>query len=256
MRGINKCPMWEIKNPTIQKAKLDFTSSEQGFVEVSQLVTDNVVLMNALELMEFEEDRVQLLICDHCGIVHCKSGDWISFRKSGNYILLIPAFEDMKDDEWNKTEYTPPRYFKKEGAPYFIVQTYEEFQREFSDFPATQNIKNLKMCEAMRLAQSRMPLRIFGQSPNLDVRQDKFKYVIASSEGEANEQLQRIEKILRDNYENNSAANIRLPLSEEEIIYLFIDVPEFSDWQALIRTGKDYHLLLDEEFVVEEDLTQ
>lgn len=248
--------MWEIKNPTIQKAKLDFTSSGQGFCEVSQLVSDWVVVMNALELMDFDEDKVQLLICDQCGIVHCQSGNWVCFRKSGKFILLIPAFEDMEDDEWSKTEYAPPRYFEKEGIPYFTVQTYEKLRKDFSDFPAMENIKNLKIREAMRLVQSQIPLRLFGEPPKIDVRPDKFEYVVASSEGEAKEHLQRIEQLLRQDYENNSPAIIRYPFSDEEIICLFIDVAEFTDWQALIRAGADYYLLLNEEFVIEEESTQ
>ena len=248
--------MWEIKNPTIQKARLDFTSSEQGFCEVSQLVSDGVVVMNALEFMDFDEDRVQLLICSHCGTIGCQSGNWVSFRKSGKFILLIPAFEDMEDDEWSKTEYSPPKYFKKEGIPYFTIQTYEKLGKDFPDFPAIEDIKNLKMREAMRLVQSQIPLHIFGEPPKIDVRPDKFEYVIASSEGEVKEHLQRIEQILRQNYENISPAIIRYPFSDEEIICLFIDVAEFTDWQALIRAGEDCHLLLNEEFVIEEELTQ
>jgi hypothetical protein len=110
------------------------------------------------------------------------------------------------------------------------------------------------MSEAMRLAQDKMPLRIFGMSPEINVRTDKFRYIIASSDGEAKEKLQKIETILRENYENNSPAKIRRPAADEEIIYLFVDVAEFTDWQALVKNNSDYKLLLEEKFVIEEEL--
>lgn len=245
--------MWEIKNLTIQKTKLDFTSSEQGFLEVSQLIAEGVVLMNAIELMEFDEDIIQVLICDHCGTVGCQSGNWVSFRKSGNYILLIPAFEEMEDN-WSKTEYSPPKYFKKEGTPYFTFQVYESLIMEFSRFPRINEIKNLKMSEAMRLAQYKMPLRIFGEPPEISLQRDKIKYIVASSEGEPETHLQNIEEILRQNYKSSSSAKIRYPLPDEETIYLFIDIAEFTDWKALVKSNSNYRLFLEEEFVVEEEI--
>lgn len=244
--------MWEIKNPIIQKSKLDFTSSRQGFYEVSQLVFDGIILMNALELMEFDGDEVQLLICDSCGTINCESGNWVSFRKSGDYILLIPAFEQMEDDEWSKTQFSPPRYLKKEGTPFFDLQVYENLRKQLPDFPKTDEIKNLKMQEAMRLTQQNIPLRIFGEPSQINVRHDKFKNITASSEETVDEQLKRIEEILRKNYQNNSPARLRRPSLDEEIIYLFIDINEFTDWQALIKTNSGYFLMLEEEFLIEE----
>jgi hypothetical protein len=98
-----------------------------------------------------------------------------------------------------------------------------------------------------------MPLRIFGEPPEINARQDKFGYVIASSDGEAKESLQKIEEILRQNCKNNSPAKIRRPAANEEIIYLFLDAAEFTDWQALVKNNSDYKLLLEEKFVIEEE---
>jgi hypothetical protein len=246
--------VWEIKNPTIQKSELDFTSSEQGFCEVSRLVADGVVLMNAIELMEFDEDEVQLLICNQCGVVRCQSGNWVNFRKSGDFILLIPAFEMMEGDAWSRTEYAPPQYFKKQGTPYFEPETYENLRRRISRFPAIEKIKTLEMGEAMRLAQDKMPLRIFGEPPEINVRPDKFGYIIAASDGEPEENLQKIEEILRQNYKNSSPAKIRpaAAAEDEEIIHLFVDAFEFTGWQALVKNSSGYKLLLEEKFVIEE----
>lgn len=248
--------MWEIKNPSIQKAELDFKALGQSPFEVSQLVAaeGDVVLMNAIEWSYFDNDDVhQLLICDQCGTPGCQSGGWVSFRKASDFILLVPAFEKMEDDDWSRTQFAPPQYPGKSGTPYFSLETYESLRRRISLFPATEKIKNLKMSDAMRLAQRTMPLRIFGEPPEINIQSDKSGYIIASSYGEAEESLKKIEEILRRNYENKSAAKIRRPADSEEIIYLFIDAAEFTDWQALVKTDSGYKLLLEEKFVIEEE---
>jgi hypothetical protein len=125
-------------------------------------------------------------------------------------------------------------------------------REKFSDFPKIDEIKNLKIREAMRLVHQNMPLRIFGEPPQINVRQDKLKYITASSEATPEEQLKRIEEILRKNYQNNSPAGIRRPSANEEIISLFIDINEFTDWKPLIKINSGYSLLLEEEFLIEE----
>lgn len=242
--------MWEIKNPTIQKAKLDFTSSGQGFREVLQLVSDGVLIMNALELMDFDEDRVQVLICDHCGTVHCKSGDWINLRLSGDFVLMIPAFDEMQDDS-SKTEYSPPRYFGKEGTPYFNLETYKTLQSQNSLMPKIESIKSLQACEAMRLAQLYMPMKLFGEPSELKLNNEKAKTIVASSEGNPKDCLKEIEDILLQNYEKKSFANLRRVMPDEEIIYLFIDEAAFIDWQILAKDNSEKKLLIEETFVVE-----
>ena len=200
--------MWEITNPAIQKARLDFTSSGQGFFEVSKLVSDGVEIMNALELMDFGEDKIQLLICDHCGTINCKSGDWVNLRSSGDFVLMIPAFDEMRDN-WSETEYSPPRYFGKEGTPYFSLETYEKLQSQNTSFPKIESIKHLQAREAMRLAQLYMPMNLFGEPPEVRLNIEKAGNIVASSEGETKDCIKTIENILIRNYENTAVVNLR-----------------------------------------------
>lgn len=260
--------MWNIKNPEIRNVTLDFTSSDQGKPEVSQLIYEDAVLMNAIEYIDFDEDSYigfnkdidafQIIICDHCGITQCSSGGWVCFRKSGDYVLLIPAFELIEADEWNDTHYAPPNFYdkkthkRKKDTPYFDLKTYEKLRKRFPKFPNIEQISHLKMSEAMRLVQFNMPMRFFGTPPEVFLATVKKNMVVGASKDEALENLKRIEQILKTNYENDSPALIRKPMDNEEPIYLFIDANEFIDWQALVKNGEDCFLFLEENFVVEE----
>lgn len=249
--------MWHIKNPEIRKSALDLTSSEQGHIEVSQVVFENSVLMNAVELMEFDEDLVQLIVCDHCGSVGCKSGDWVRFRKSGDFILLTPDFDRFNQDDWSVNEFAPPNFYdksthnRKKGTPYFDLETYKTLRNSFPNFPSFEKIQNLKLSEAVRIAQQNIPFQLFGEPPKGSFNSAKKGLIVGASNGDANEYLQTIEAILRENYENDSLALIRKILPSEEIIYIFLDADEFIDWQALVKNTEGYLLIIDDNFVIE-----
>lgn len=246
--------MWHIENPKIRKATLDFTSSGQGNIEVSQLVSDNLVLMNALEIMEWNDERTQVLICEACGYESCQSGNWVNLRISGQFVLLIPAFDEMEDDQGRITEYGPPQYLRKQGTPYFDLHKYKSLLELHSTFPTINKIKTLEMREAMRLAQFEMPYCIFGEPPKIELTTQKADLVVAASEGQHKEVLQIINKVLLENYENRSPALIRKRSPEEELVSLFLDGAEFTEWPALVKRGTEFSLLVDEVFVVEDAL--
>lgn len=243
--------MWRIENPTIRKANLDFTSSGQGFREVSQLMSGEVILMNALELMEWSDDRTQVLVCDHCGFPGCESGNWINLRISGDFVFLIPAFDELENDSWTKTEYGAPRYLKKMGTPYFEVDTYKSLLKFDLNFPDLGQIGKLEMREAMRLAQFEMPFRIFGDPPVVELRREKSGLVVATSDGEPSHLLEIVREILSASYESNSPALLRKPNADEEIVYLFLDAAEFTDWRAMVKRGTEYKLMVEEELVIQ-----
>src|SRR5437763_613424 len=80
-----------VRSVTSRRASLDFTSSEQGFRSVTQLVADGTVLVNATELCSWAPSRVQMIVCDHCGQDGCQPGGWLTMRNIGDAVALIPA---------------------------------------------------------------------------------------------------------------------------------------------------------------------
>lgn len=249
--------MWKIKNPEIRKTILDFTSSGQECLEVSQLIYEHSVIMNAIELMEFDEDAVQLIICSHCGTVQCKSGDWVCFRKSNNIVLLIPCFEKIESDDWSASEFSPSEFYdpnthnRRKVTPYFDLETYNNLRSSFPNFPRIEEIKQLKISEAMRLTQFNMPFQMFGKPPEVSFRPDKWSLAVGASLGEPKEHLRKIENIIKNNYKKDLPVIIREPLPNEEVIYLFLDASEFIDWKVLVKNHDSYFLMMEENFVIE-----
>lgn len=245
--------MWRIDDPKFESVTLDFSSSGQGHFQATQLISGDIKLMNAIELMDWDDDKVQVSICDHCGTVGCSSGGWIVFRSSGNFVLLMPAFDAMREDNWSKAEYSPPYFLTDKGTAYFDKHTYESLREQSSLFPPFEQIRPLQIREAMWLVQSSAPLQILGKPATLDIDPRKFDYVIAAMNGEPKEHLHKAENLLRENFENNSIARLRPLLPDEGSVWLFLDAMEFIDWQVMSLSGEKYKFVIDNELVVDND---
>jgi hypothetical protein len=237
--------MWEIADPQIRQVNLDFTP--QPF-RASQLMSDGTVLVNAIELVDWEAAATQVLICEACGTVGCNSGGWVSLRSAGPVILVLPAFAEFIQDHKKYDEYAPPYYIRQKGIPYMDADPYECLRSKHKDFPAGDRLSKLSMREAVLALQSDAPAHVFGTPP------EAFGYIddliVGTTEGETAEQIDRLSRIARDHYDDHTVVSIR-PLSEDETpISLFFDFAEFTEWKPLVRGGTSYRLMLNSRFVV------
>lgn len=240
--------MWQIKNPTIQTTTLDLSSSGQNSFSCSQLFAEDTMIINAIELVEWQEEQTQLLICHSCGFPGCKSGDWVSLRVAGDLILLLPAFESWLQGEKINTEYHPPTYVIKRSIPYFTVSDYETVRSLNSAFPVVGNIRKLNLKEAIWAFQLETPSRIFGNPPKKTVARKEA--VIGASEGHVNEHLKFIEEFAQRHKDNESPVKLRLPKATETVISLYFDTHEFIEWKVLAASGSEFLLMLNSEFVI------
>jgi hypothetical protein len=239
--------MWQIKNPEIRPATLDFSSSAQGKVQVSQLFSDGVGLINALELVDWDSEDTQFLICEACGYTHCKSGDWVSLRQSDSLILILPALGYVWGEGREKEEYRPPYYLKKQGVAYLDSSTYESLRSKHSSFPPIEQIRPLNMREATLLFQWDAPAQVLGEPPEIDVRRD---IILASSEGDYVEYLKQLEALIQRQYKDESHAILRPVSDGEQVISFYLDAEEFIEWKALVFDGSAYRLLVDSGYVI------
>jgi hypothetical protein len=95
-----------------------------------------------------------------------------------------------------------------------------------------------------------IPFRMFGDPSDINLTSAE-SLVVAASDGDPAQHLPTIGNIIRTYYESREAAVLRERRVDEEIISLFLDAAEFTDWQALVRTENGYRVLLGETFVIE-----
>lgn len=240
--------MWRIRDPEIRPATLDLSSSGQGELRVSRLWSGGVELINALELVDWDSEDSQFLICEACGYTHCKPGDWVSVRKSGPLVLILPASEYVWGDGGNKGEFEPPHYLKKCGVAYLDLSGYEALRAGHSSFPPAERIRQLSVREATLLFHWDSPARVLGGPPEINIRRD---IVLASSEGDHVEQLGRLDALMRRQYGDESAATLRAVSDGERVVSFYLDAGEFTQWDAAVTDGLSCRLLVDSKYVID-----
>jgi hypothetical protein len=240
--------MWEIENPEIRPSKLDFGSSGQPKRTVSQLFVDEIQLINALELVDWDAEHSQFLICEGCGITGCKSQDWVSVRRSDSLVLLLPSSEHVWREKKDYMEYCPPAYLKERGVPYLDSATYETLRSRHSSFPALDKLQPLKLKEATALFQWTAPDLILGEPPEVNIRPDVF---VGSSEGDHSEHIKTLEDLIKKQYESESSALLRSRSDNERVISFYLDAAAFTEWQAMVFDGSEYRLLVESKYVVD-----
>lgn len=239
--------MWQIKNPEITSSSLDFGLSGQGRRPVFQLFAEGIKLINALELVDWDVDDSQFLICEGCGMPGCKSGDWVSVRRSDSLVLFLPASEHVWREKKDYLEYGPPAYLKQRGIPYLDAATYESLRSQHSSFPALGKLQPLKAKEAAVLFQLTAPDGILGEPPEVNIQAD---LIVGSSEGDQTEPLKILEDLLKKHYENESSVVLRSRSDNEQVISFYLDATGFTEWRAMVFDGSEYRLLVESRYVV------
>jgi len=241
--------MWRIETLELMPATLDFTSSGQGYRQVTKVISDGVELINAVELVDWAADETQFLVCEACGIEGCEPGNWVSLRRSGSLVLILPSLDYVwAERDEDKTVYAPPWYLRKRGVAYFDQSTYENLRSQHSDFPAFEQIRHLNMREATLVFHWDAPAQVLGSPPVVELRHD---LIAGSSEGDSDEHLKRLTDLMNQQYKDESAAILR-PLSpDDHPLSIYLNAAEFIEWKPLTFDAARYQLMIDSKFVME-----
>ncbi|KMO77572.1 hypothetical protein BST22_07040 [Mycolicibacterium chubuense] len=164
---------------TTRTVTLDFSSSDGPHERVTQIAIDGAVFANAAELSSWGAARVQVHLCEQCGMEHCASGSWLVVRNVGIGAAFIPAFDEMLAGEWEQREYAPP-YFAQ-GLPIFTPDDYATLRRWCVGLPPMDALPLLTGDEILRVLQWEAPAHALGVFP-ADVELDQ-DLVLAVSDG-------------------------------------------------------------------------
>lgn len=243
--------MWTPIEFKAKPKKMDFSLSGQGTVEVTSIYADDENLANAIELMDFDDDPIQFQVCDHCGCLGCASGGWLSIRKLGKLIFMIPAFVKMDQGSWEASEYDPPYFTRVKGSILLEEEQYRIFKAFSFKLPNIEQIAPVSSYELTRLLQWEAPFRVLGDYPNpISFRRELLSTTSFPDDDEA-------VKILLDAFRlfENDGITTDLSTIEEknEKPSFFLDASDFIEWKPIVRKsdGK-YGLVLTNGYCVVE----
>jgi hypothetical protein len=237
--------MWTVSTISTKQRKFDFSSSGQGRPIYTSLLLDGEIVINMVELVSpNDEATYQFLICEHCGIAQCEPGNWISIRQSGEYVILIPAYNSMLEEP-TSNEYGPPYFFKTRGSVLLTVAQFQEIQRIVPAFPAIDNINRLSGFEAASLYREEAPFRIFGKFP--EFRRLMNDEIVQLDNMGGHSIILSIENKLTEIGACN-AIRIEKIADKDCPISLNLKSKPKKDWKAICETTTGIELLIGEEY--------
>lgn len=218
-------------------ADLDFSSSGQGACVAYQVQAGAERITNAANLVDWTQRPTQLVVCEFCGCSGCTGGNYVSIRRLGQDYVLLPAFEQLAQGEWERHEYAPPAFLEREAGRL----TFATVERSLPELAAVKEIEPLSCREAGLLVQWEAPEHALGRFP-APVRLDaELTFVV--SDGEPTQVLSELERLVTALVDAGEAPVVwREARDGEEVVSCFVDGQRWIDWTPLVRTAQGLRL--------------
>lgn len=156
--------MWLIRELELRSTTYDFSSSEQGAFADTAVWADGIRLINMPGRVDWDEDPVQVEICEYCGTLRCQSGGFVSVRRLGSLVVLVPSLRCYgSSDPFERTEYGAPYFVRKRGAAAIEVGEWERVRSIGAALPEPGRIATLSWPEAFLAAQFEAANRLLGE---------------------------------------------------------------------------------------------
>jgi len=235
--------MWSVREIEPIAVEVDFTSSGQGRLSATAIEAEGVRLINAVEFLDVDPSATQVEICDCCGSSHCKPGGWVAFRRIGARVIWVPAWHEMEKGWWELSEYRPPLFLSRRGAPVFNPEAWDHLRTIRADLPAADELPVLDSREAARLYQWCAPGRVLGEFP-LGPRLHR-PAVIAVTEGDLAAEADAVDRCLSQSY------TARRPVEEvpsnipARPIEFWLDLPGTPGWSSFAHVRDQVGFLVE-----------
>jgi len=156
--------MWILSDLKTEPRQFSFESSGQGPHLDVALMADGLELVNMVKAANWEEDPVQVVVCDHCGCVKCQSGNWVSCRRLGDWVLMVASTKGYGSaDAFTRDELSAPSWLRSRGAPLIPAAIWEQARERGVALPPSSSLPELTWREALLEAQVEAPRRVLGE---------------------------------------------------------------------------------------------
>ena len=235
--------MWNVEDLEVVPVELDFTSSGQGRRTATAIETAGVRLFNAIELIDVEPTATQVEVCKCCGFPHCSSGGWVAFRRIGDRVVWIPAWDRMESGAWEQAEYRPPSFLGTKGAPVFGSATWQQLRTVHGSLPPCEELPWLNSRETARLCQWSAPGRVLGEYPaEPRLRRD---LLIAVTDGDVPAEASDIDMCLQTHFRTVQPMTLVPGHAEVRPIEFWLDLPGTPGWTSFGHVGGNVCFLVD-----------
>ena len=236
--------MWRIDTLEAVPVELDFSSSGQGRHTSTAIHADDVPLINAIDLVEFDAGGTQVHVCACCGYSQCESGNWVALRRLGEFVVWVPALERMEAGDWEREEYSPPGFLASPGAPFFTPAAWEQLRGYRADVPDISELPPLCSREAVRTLQWSAPRRILDVYPAEPRLQREG--LTAVTRGDLETEARAVDEALTWYTDQDVPLQIVPSSRVASHIEFWLDLPGAPAWRAFGRTDSGVVMFMDD----------
>ena len=240
--------MWSVEVIEASAVELDFSSSGQGRRAATAVSASGIRLFNAIEHVDVNPIATQVEVCEQCGITHCSSGGWVTFRRLGERVVWVPAWDEMEKGEWEMSEYRPPSFLQTQGAPVFSAPAWHRIRALHHELPDAQALLQINSREAARLCQWSAPGRVLGTFPALPrTRRD---LLISVTDGDLGAAAECVDQCLRDHCEELQAMELVPQHISMAPIEFWLDLPGTPSWKSFAHIDTQACCLIDDQLAL------
>lgn len=217
---------WVIEKFVFATKQFEFERSDRVKRELTELVVDGCVLFNMLELTGVSNNRIQVVLCDHCGLERCQPGGWLAPRRWKDRVVLIPIPMGFNESELERYQYSAPDYVSRRGCPSFSVESWEVICDKSKYLLSLDDIAPLSNRDLVVTIQYFAPdavLGLHGFEPTID--SDNF---VAVSEGDLQSEISSLALLIKDVISSDSLVSC---LSLEKEVEFFLDISGPKHWR-------------------------
>lgn len=205
--------------PEFVRWRPDFSSSGQSAPDWTQVRCDGHQLTNGAEWVEWDENPVQVVLCEECGYVHCAMGGYVHASRVRDHVLWTPPRLPVTDDEeHDREEYAASATLQAYGAVAIPAAVW-------ATWPAARVIDALprtRRSDLLAAWRAAAPPREDAIGTDLGLLEDAFAAVDAVERWFA--------------AEPEAVVDALVPLGEGGVT-VFYDRPRFTEWTPAVRVG-------------------
>lgn len=229
--------MWIVDEFKCVPVELDFSSSGQDLRSATAIESRGVRLFNAIEWVEVDSAAAQVDVCECCGLPQCSPGGWVAFRRMGDRVAWIPAWDLMGSGTSEMLHYSPPSFMQARGAPVFPATVWQRLRALHASLPQLGDLPPITSCEIARLYQWGAPAHILGLPPAQPrLRRD---LLVAVTDGDLEGEASAVDECLRAHFESDRPmCLISLSMAVRPIEF-WTDLPDTPSWTRFAHIDKD-----------------
>lgn len=217
--------LWEVHDVSTRVATLDLRESGQGRWDATQLLFDGVVVSNALHLVDWRSEPIQVRLCESCGKPGCRDGDWVVLRRILDRLVVLPAFEHWREEG---AHMAPPTCMQEHSIPVVAGPTLPAPLRVLPAFPELEMPTGP---ELRRLLQFCAPGGFLGRWPE-PVGVDRA--VPSYCSDDLQQRCNELERLVGELPE--SVSFHRIEPAEAPVTFGFY-TPDWCEWEPLVQTS-------------------